>query len=149
MKNAAALVSVASAALVLAACNTPTTPAPPPAFDVNNAQSMLLQTLQAEMRGDLAGTEENLFPRNPQTLAACAKTRIGNARPSSVLGGTDNPEGAAAGGADITGVTLSDVHQSGDAYYAHVDTQGANNAFSGTSEMFVFANGRWWIKCGI
>ena len=144
-----ALVVLASAsALALAACNTNTTQGPPPAFDVNVAQSMLLTTLQAEMRGDLAATEENLFPRNPQTLAACAKTRIGNARPSSVMGGTENPDGAASGAAEITGVTLSNVHQSGDAYYADVTAQG-NSSFTGTSEMFVYANGRWWIKCGI
>ena len=142
------LLVAAASAVGLVACNKPTMPEPPPAFDVNAAQSMLLQTLQAEMRGDLAATEENLFPRNPQTLAACAKTRLANARPSSVLGGSDNPDGAAAGAATITGVTLSNVHQSGDAYYADVTAEG-NSSFTGTSEMFVFANGRWWIKCGI
>jgi hypothetical protein len=108
---------------------------------------MLLQAVQAEMRGDLAGTEENLFPRNAQTLAACAKTRIGNARPASMLGGGDSPEGGTAP-TQITGVTLSNVHQQGDVYYADVTAEG-NSSFSGTSEMFVFANGRWWIKCGI
>jgi hypothetical protein len=139
MKRLLGLVPVL--ALALAACNTP--PAtPPPPFDQANAQAMLLRTLNAEIRGDLEGTKQDLFPRNNNTLAACAKARLGNARPAT-LG--DDPGSAPA---EITSVTLKNVHQQEGAWIADYDVTGNSN-FSGSSEMFVYANGRWWIKCGI
>ena len=129
-------------ALALAGCQS-STPAPaekPPEFDNYAAQQMLTRTLQAIENKDLAGVEADLFPRNRNTLAACAKTRLALNRAVAV--GMEDGGGAPP---KVSGVSLTNVQPQGNAYLATYQSQG-NTGFSG-QEMFVFANGRWWIKC--
>lgn len=129
--------------LLLTACQekAPAEKAVP--FDPATAQQMLLRNIQAMERQDLEGVKADLFPRNLNTLQTCAKSRMAHAK-SATIGMAD--EGAATP-ARVTGVSLTNPAQQGGAWRADYKAQG-NAAFEG-SEMFVHANGRWWIKCGI
>lgn len=129
--------------LLLAACSTPAPAEKPVPFEASAAQQMLLRNIQAMERQDLEGVKADLFPRNPNTLQTCAKSRLAHAK-SATIGMAD--EGAATA-ARVTGISLGTPVQQGGAWRADYKAQG-NAAFEG-SEMFVHANGRWWIKCGI
>lgn len=129
--------------LLLAACSTPAPAEKAVPFDPSAAQQMLLRNLQAMERQDLEGVKADLFPRNANTLQTCAKSRMAHAK-SATIGMADEN---AATPARVTGVALTNPAQQGGAWRANYQAQG-NAAFSG-SEMFVHANGRWWIKCGI
>lgn len=129
-------------ALLLGACNpSPSANAVQPELAQSQAESMLLRTLQAVERQDLAGTQADLFPRNPNTLAACAKGRIANAKPATLAFGGEG------GAPSITGVQVTGMASQAEAMRVTYQVQG-NPALSG-ADLFVFANGRWWIKCGI
>lgn len=113
-------------------------------FDASTAQQMLLRNIQAMERQDLEGVKADLFPRQQNTLQTCAKSRMSHAKSATI--GMES-EGGGGGPARVTGVTMTNPKQQGGAWRADYKAQG-NSAFEG-SEMFVHANGRWWIKCGI
>ncbi len=128
--------------LAVSGCNTKSAPPtePPPAFDPAAASAMLTRTLQAQEAGDGNGVQADLFPRAPNTLKACSQARLSYSRSASI--GLGDESGTPA---HVTGVTLGTARQQGNAYVVDYTAIG-NPAYSG-SEMFVWANGRWWIKC--
>src|SRR5687768_3526512 len=81
-----------------------------PAFDTATASAMLTRTLQAQERNDPLAVQNDLFPRAPHTLNACAKSRLAYSRAASLI-----PE---EGGepSRVTGVTLGSPRAMGGAY---------------------------------
>ena len=140
------LVAAFAGSILLAGCNTSTAPQmePPPApIDTSTAQSMLMRSLQAEESGDLEAEKADLFPRQGNILASCAKLRIDNGKMAGVAMRDEN--GVAP---KVTGVTISGLHPQGtNTFVGSYQAQG-NTAYGGT-EMFIWANGRWWIKCNV
>ena len=112
-----------------------------PPFDAATAAAMLTRTLQAQERNDFAAVQNDLFPRASHTLQACGKARLAYSRATSI-GMADEAGGAPA---KVTGVTLGSPRAHKGGYLVDYKAVG-NPAFSG-SEHFVWANGRWWIKC--
>src|SRR4051812_36432796 len=133
--------------LALAACNTSTQPVfemPSQPIDAGTAQTMLMRSLQAEESGDVEAEKADLFPRESHVLGPCAKLRVANGHMGSVAMRDENGNVP-----KITGVTVSGLHQ-GPAgnIFSGTYTATGNAAFSG-SETFIWANGRWWIRCNV
>lgn len=116
---------------------------PPGPLETSEAEAMLLRSLQAEASGDFEAEKADLFPRQHTVLATCAKLRIDNGKMASMAMRDENGKVP-----EITGVTVSNLHPQGERGFAGQYSAQGNSAYSG-SEMFVWANGRWWIKCNI
>ena len=135
------------AVATLSACNTssqPTFEMPDKPLDQYTAESMLMRSLQAEESGDYSAEEADLFPRQHNILAACAKLRVNNGKIASI--GMRDENGTVP---KITGVTVSglQVAEKPNIFRGSYSAVG-NNAYSG-SEQFIWANGRWWIRCNM
>ena len=136
-----ALLSVA----VLAGCQTkqPAAEPPPAPLDEPTAEAMLLRSLQAEEAGDVEAEKADLFPRQNNILMTCAKLRVDNGKLAAVAMRDENGNVP-----HVTGVTVSGLHQQGAHTWVGTYQAQGNSAYSG-SEMFIWANGRWWIKCNV
>ena len=134
-------------ALVLAGCNQSSQPQfemPKAPIDVSTAQTMLMRSLQAEEAGDVEAEKADLFPRESHVLGPCAKLRVSNGHLGSIAMRDENGNVP-----KITGVTVSGLTPgpAGNIFTAGYTATG-NAAYSG-SESFIWANGRWWIRCNV
>lgn len=133
--------------LALVGCNQSSQPQfemPASPIDVSTAQTMLMRSLQAEEAGDVEAEKADLFPRESHVLGPCAKLRVANGHLGSVAMRDENGNVP-----KITGVTVSGLHQGPAAnIYSGSYTATGNSAYSG-AETFIWANGRWWIRCNV
>lgn len=140
-----------SLVLTASACDTQPKIDPPPApLDSATAQEILLRNLQAVEAGDVEATKADLFPRDSRVLVPCAKVRVANfvtANKISVqMPGLDGGAGSAP--VKLTGVTLNGAPAAQGNFYS-VSYSGVGNSAFGGSETFIWANGRWWIRCNV
>ena len=141
------ILTIAGVVALLSACNPSSQPQfemPSSPIDQSTAETMLMRSLQAQEAGDVEAEKADLFPRQNNVLVACARLRAGNGRIASTAMRDENgvvPK--------ITGVTVSGLHQGPAAnIYSGSYSATGNAAYSG-SETFIWANGRWWIRCNV
>lgn len=146
------LASSVAVVLLTAACSSGTSSAPasaagpaatPVPFTTGEAQTLLLRSLQAQKRGDVEAVKADLFPRELNVAAACAKTKLAFTR-SAMTGAMADDEGR---NPEITSVNVT-LTRTDEKHFQGRYTVPGNAALEGT-ESFVYEQGRWWIQCSM